>query len=277
MEPGIRYLEPGSMASKHPLADGKTIMAEFISKRANNKSHARTHAGHHSHAYNHNSASLSLSLFLLRSRSPAAVVERKKNNNTSWPNFCSRCFCLRRCQRRKQGGVRHRRTLIKHSQRPHTHKRGTQTHKMDGGAGRERECEREGQTRVRARRPDAAALSVTNVPLFCFMCVVSAPHCSFFNCHFSHKFTQSSAALLTALPVSSSWEFLPFWVRRILLVEQWCWKFQLELQVRQRQKFYRMLMQFLKCRTCLESPLWVFYGVLWYIQIYFYWNKKFKM
>lgn len=128
----------------------------------------------------------------------------EKNNNTSWPNFCSRCFCLRRCQRRKQGGVRHRRTLIKHSQRPHTHKRGTQTHKMDGGAGRERECEREGQTRVRARRPDAAALSVTNVPLFCFMCVVSAPHCSFFNCHFSHKFTQSSAALLTALPVSSS-------------------------------------------------------------------------
>lgn len=137
------------MASKHPLADGKTIMAEFISKRANNKSHARTHAGHHSHAHNHNSASLSLSLFLLRSRSPTAVVERKKNNNTSWPNFCSRCFCLRRCQRRKQGGVRHRRTLIKHSQRPHTHKH-THTNAQDGWRRRQR-------ARVRARGADAGA------------------------------------------------------------------------------------------------------------------------
>jgi len=42
MEPGIWNMAPGSMASKHPLADGKTIMAEFISKRGNNKSHART-------------------------------------------------------------------------------------------------------------------------------------------------------------------------------------------------------------------------------------------
>jgi len=120
---------------------------------------------------------------------------------------------------------------------------------MDGGARRELECERENARRVRARRPDAAALSVTNVPLFCFMCVVSARRCSFFNCDFSHKFTQSSGADVgsaagVAVSVGkaerSAWEFSPLWVRRIHLAKQ-RWEFQLELHVCQRQRYCRIL------------------------------------
>lgn len=89
------------------------------------------------------SLALVLSQLLLRST--------RGNNNKTWPTLGrSRCLCRRRCQRRKQGGVRHRRTLIKHSQlseSPHTH---TWTARQDG-------WRRKKRARVRARAPRARA------------------------------------------------------------------------------------------------------------------------
>lgn len=136
------------MASKHPLADGKTIMAEFISKRANNKSHARTHAGHHSHAHNHNSASLSLSLFLLRSRSPTAVVERKRTTTQVGRIFAaaaSACGAASVVNRRSPPQTHTHKAF---SETAHTQARHTNA--QDGWRRRQR-------ARVRARGADAGA------------------------------------------------------------------------------------------------------------------------
>jgi len=113
----------------------------------------RTHTAAHMQAITHthtihpsiSSLSLSLSVALALSQ---LLSSGQGDNNTSWPTFRCCCLCRRRCQRRKQGGVRNRRTLIKHSQlseSPHI-----QANAQDG-------WRRKKRARVQARAREAGA------------------------------------------------------------------------------------------------------------------------